>query len=322
LPDAPFPPAEELAANVRRLANLPPGIGPDDRHLHAGVVGFVEQFDYWYIRVMRGAVAQYRNLIVKRINPFIRRIEYEGLSASATATRLVEDYNNRNFVTAGGWALEKLAVATSPDSQKSPAAGIDAQRFDPTSGDYHLYVLKSGLVTRNSDIISQLKRNARQAEKVLKQDKGTGAVHANYAILAGKTTSTFEDGVRRPSSAEFWGEMFKLPQDQAIDLAFALAAEAGRLVRTDSSQHVVALKTLVTVYIGRVDAPDVVDWEFIARRNMRDPSTWRAEDRHRHRAALAALTASGYQFVQDAAAPEAAATEDGALSDNPSSDAG
>lgn len=159
----------EIAANVRRLSAVASGAGPDDAHIVAAVREFAGQFEFWYTRVMREAVAQYRTLIVKRINPFVRRIECDGLSAPETATRLVEDYNARNFVTAGGWALEALARHVSPHAKKSTAVGIDLEGEDPTSGDYHLFVLKSGLVTRNSDILEALKRNARQAEKLRRQ---------------------------------------------------------------------------------------------------------------------------------------------------------
>jgi hypothetical protein len=101
------------------------------------VRGFVQAFDYWYIRVMREAVPNYRNLIIKRINPFIRQIELEGCTAEQAAERMVEDYNSRNFVTAGGWALEEMAVAASPVAQKGSAEGIDLQRFNPATGAYH-----------------------------------------------------------------------------------------------------------------------------------------------------------------------------------------
>lgn len=285
----------EIVENVRRLSGVSADNGPDDAHIFAGVKGFVSAFDYWYIRVMREAVPQYRKLIIMRINPLIRRFEFEGLTAIETAQRLVEDYSRRNFVTAGGWALEELAVGASEDSQKSPAEGIDVQRYDVETGDYHLYVLKSGLVTRNSDIVKALKRNARQAEKLLRQGKGTGAIHANWAVLAGKTSSTFEDGVFRPSSAEFWSAMLGLPEEDAIELTLAMAAEAGRLVRRDASKHIEALVLLVADYIDDREAPGQVDWDFIATRTMRDKSTWNAEDQARHKKAMALLKAHGYE---------------------------
>jgi hypothetical protein len=159
----------ELVNNVRRLSGITDGRGPDDEHILAGVRGFVEAFDYWYIRVIREAVLQYRKLIIARINPFIRRVELEGLGAAEAACRLVEDYTRRNFVTAGGWALEELAIASSETMQKSAAAGVDAQRLDPTTSEYHLYLLKSGPVTRNSDIVNAIKTHGRQAEKLLRQ---------------------------------------------------------------------------------------------------------------------------------------------------------
>lgn len=283
-----------IVANTRKLSGIPADTGPDDAHILAAVRGFAGQFDFWYTRVMRGAVAQYRNLIIKRINPFIRRIECEGLSAESTASKLIEDYNARNFVTAGGWALEALAVQISPNGQKSTAAGIDVQRVDPQTADYHLYVLKSGLVTRNSDILSALKRNARKAEQLLRQGNSKTRVHAHYAIVAGKTASSFEDGINRPSSAEFWSHMTGLAEDQAIDLVLAVAAEAGRLVRRDAASHITAMKLLVADYISDRSTSAIVDWEFIARRNMEEASRWKADDIKRHQRALAALERTGY----------------------------
>jgi hypothetical protein len=243
---------------------------------------------------MRQAVSKYRLLIIKRINPLIRRIECDGLTAAQTAAKLVEDYNARNFVTAGGWALEALAVRVSPHAQKSGAEGIDVQRTDPATGEYHLYVLKSGLVTRNSDILGALKRNARQAEKLLRQAGQSTTVHAHYAILTGKTESSFEDGINRPSSAQVWSHMTELPEREALDLVLAIAAEAGRLVRRDVSEHLTAMKVVVADYIAVRDDPAVVDWPFLARRNMEAPAAWAAEDRQRHQRALQVLLGTGY----------------------------
>lgn len=288
---------QALVDSVRLLAGPLSGGGPDDVHILAGVRGFAEAFNYWYIRVVRQAAPQYRQLIIGRINPFIRRVELDGLDATQAANRLVEDYVRRNFVTAGGWALEELAIAASETMQKSAAEGIDAQRMDPGTSAYHLYILKSGLVTRNSDIVRSIKSHGRQAEKLLRQGRGTGGVNLNYAILAGKTASSFEDGVRRPSSAEFWSESLGLPEAEALELALAMAAEAGRLVTRDASSHIEALETLVRTYIAQPDGS--VDWDFIAKRNMQTPANWRAEDRGRHEAAEASLVATGYVMASE-----------------------
>lgn len=289
----PTPEEQQVVQSVRDLCGIPDTRGPSDQHLLAGVRGFVAAFDYWYIRVMRQAVPDYRNVIIKRINPFIRTIELEGCSANDAAGRLVEDYNSRNFVTAGGWALEEMAVTASPVAQKGSAVGIDIQRYSPDTGAYHLYVLKSGLVTRNSDILKSLKTNARLAAKILLQGRSTGNVEASYAIAAGKTSSTFEDGIRRPSSAEFWAEMMGLEPHEAVELAFAIAAEAGRLVRRDASKHIEAMKLLVREYIVARDGSSV-DWDFIRVRNMQAKEGWVAEDRQRHKRALKALESTGY----------------------------
>lgn len=288
----------ELANEARRLAGVDTDHGPDDAHILAGIRGFVDAFDYWYIRVLRAAVPEYRRLILARINPFIRRVELAGLSSDTAALRLVEDYARRNFVTAGGWALEELAIASSQTLQKSAAEGMDAQRLNPATGEYHLYVLKSGLVTRNSDIVKAIKTHGRQAERLLRQGRGTTNVHLNYAILAGKTSSTFEDGVRRPSSAEFWSEALALPEADAIELALAMAAVAGELVTSDASRHVSAMATLVGEYVREGNSANV-DWEFIARRNMSAKAGWAAEDNQRHLRAVATLKATGYVVHQD-----------------------
>lgn len=290
--------AASIATSVRALAKLPEGIGPDVVHISAGVRGFADAFTYWYSRVIAEAVPKYRTLIIKRINPFVRRIQLDGLDVKEAARRLVEDYDSRNFVTAGGWALERLASDASPDAQKSAAEGIDLQRVDPLTGDQYLYVMKSGLVTRNSDIVKALKRNSRQAEKLLRQDKSSGSVHANWAVVAGKTQSSFEDGVRRPSSAEFWGEILGLDESNGVNLALAIAAVAGQLLKSDLEEHLNALRLVVADYIATRDDEDVVDWEFIAMRNMQTPKNWQAEDRKRHKRAMERLAATGYTVIK------------------------
>jgi len=287
---------DEVIHNIRAISGITAEQGPDDDRLYAGVRAFVDQFDYWYIRVMREAVTKYRRLLIERINPFVRRMEFEGLTPGPMSTRLVEDYSRRNFVTAGGWAIEAMARAASVDAQKSPAVGIDLQRMDPETGDVHLYVVKSGPVTRNSDILAALKRNARQAERLLRQQKGQkGQVLAKYAIAAGKTSSTFEDGVWRPSSGEFWAEILGVSEEEAVRLILAIAAEAGRLVRQDAGEYVQSLEVLVAEYIRSPGDPAAVDWEFIGRRTLMKRETWREEDKARHQRALKALSDASVQ---------------------------
>jgi len=290
------PSAIELVAKIRESAKFFSKTGPSDKHIADAVVGFVEKFDYWYIRVMKAAVPKYRDLIIKRINPFIRSFECEGLSPLLTAEKLVGDYNSRNFVTAGGWAIEALATRVSPTAQKSSTIGIDLERIDPATGDHHLYVLKSGLVTRNSDIVSALKRNSRQAEKLLLQGKRYSKVFAHWAVVAGKTVSTFDDGIYRPSSAEFWSQIVGAPPQESVELVLAIATEAGRLVTRDASNHAAALVTLISEYISKPGNPDLVDWDFIALRNMEEKKVWLADDQKRHSAALKKLISTGYSI--------------------------
>lgn len=299
-----------IVASVREISGIPEGReGPSDAHIIAGVRGFAREFNYWYIRVIGKAVPKYRTTIIGRINPFIRRVEFGGMDLAACSDRLVEDYARRNFVTAGGWALEAMAIDGSPTAQKSATSGVDAQRVDPLTDDYHFYAFKSGTVTRNSDIVASIKFHGRKAEKLIRQTRSSGAVYLNYSVLTGKGESTFEDGVHRPSSAETWSQMFGLPQEQALELALAIAAEAGKLVRHDASVHLSALRTLVSAYLQTEERSDQMDWEFIARRTMQAKSAWRAEDAARHQRAWTALNDSGYEPYTEAD-EEATAPED------------
>ena len=288
-------PDSDLATLVREIAGPAIGTTIDDIYLAAGVKGFVEAFDYWYARVVRNTVPQYREKIVSRINPFVRRIEFDQIDAFGAASRLVDDWSNRNFVTAGGWAIEALATDSSSTAQKSAAEGIDLQRHDPETGAHHLYVLKSGPVTRNSDIIKALKVNSGKAERLLQQSsKGRDLqVVKNYAVASGRVSSTFEDGVRRPSAGELWSELLGLPEDEAVELALAMASVAAPLVKQDAGSHLQALKLLVFHYIANEYGE--VDWEFIATRTLRARENWRIDDERRHAHALEMLRESGYR---------------------------
>ncbi len=270
-----------------------------------GVLGFARAFDYWYARFLEEkAIPRYRSNIVARINPFIRPIDCFRLDARESAERIVDDYVRRNFVTASGWALEELATAASPNAQKSMAVGVDLQKFQTGSNDHHFYVLKSGPITRNSDILDALKRNARDAESRVRQRRGTGSVTANYVVMYGKLTTTHKDGVRRPSSAQFWAEILDLPVPDAIGLLTAMAEEAPRHMRNDAvKRHVSALKVLVADYIAERDSGQV-DWKFIAKRNMLPKKEWSAEDRDRHLRALQGLEIQGFKDLTCAADSE------------------
>lgn len=179
MPDEQSVDCERVVANVRALTGIAREVGPDDDHICAGVRGFVQAFDFRYIQVIRKAVPKYRTVIIGRINPLIRRFQLELLNAEDTAERLVTDWAARNFVTAGGFAIEALAIGLSADVQKSSTEGIDLQSFDPRTNSYHLYVLKSGAVTRNSDILKALKANSRKAEGILRSDRSVTGVTAN-----------------------------------------------------------------------------------------------------------------------------------------------
>lgn len=284
------------AALIRQAVGLGANEGPADAAIIAAVEGFAEQLEYWFTRVIAGSVSKYRPIIIRRINGFIRPIEFKGLSATEVANRLVSDYVNRNFVTAGGWAIEKMAIAIGKAGAKAAAKGIDLHRIDD-KGNHHLYVIKSGKVTRNSDILGGLKQHARDAEKLLKQGGAKISVFANYAVAAGAINSTFEDGIYRPSSGLFWSEITGLPEPMALALVLEIAKAAGIRVTRNTDPHVAALVTLVSSYIDDPNSPGSVDWPFLFKVTMTEKKGWQEEDRARHKQALAALAATGYQIA-------------------------
>jgi hypothetical protein len=93
----------------------------------------------------------------------------------------------------------------------------------------------------------------------------------------------------------------KLPENEAVDLALAIAAEAGRLIRSDASEHIQALKTVVGAYVASPNDPMQVDWGFLKVRNFQPKAVWAAEDKVRHARALEALKATGYGAAMDVA---------------------
>ena len=286
---------------VREAAGLEAGEGPSDATIKDAVVGFAGPFAFWFTRVIAEAVSDYRKLIVRRVNVLVRPIEFEGLTVSDVAARLVSDYVNRNFVTAGGWAIEGMAIAIAgaTGGRKSSSRGIDLESTDP-AGNRHLYVIKSGTVTRNSDILSKLKQHARDAEKLIRQGGAKIGVFAHYAVATGATSATYEDGIYRPSSGQFWSEITGLPEPKALALISEIAKAAGRQVTRDTDPHIGALVTLVQAYISDPAAPDQVDWPFVFKLTMTKKETWAAEDKVRHGCAITALKAAGYELATKA----------------------
>jgi hypothetical protein len=290
----------DISHNVRYRSGLDAEAGgPSDAAIVNGVRGFAREFRYWYNRVLDEAVPKYQTLIIDRINPMIRGMQLEGLSAQDVAIRLVADYAHRNYVTAGGWALEQLAIAASPRLRKSTAAGIDAEWHELGPPPVvNLYVIKSGTVTRNSDILKALKTHGQEAQKRLLQTDKRAIVRVYYIVTAGQKSSTFHDGVHRPSSAEFWAQTFAIDDEkQAIDLALAMAQEAGTLLRRFANEDALrALETTVAAFIASADDPTAVDWEFLAERNMIGSDEVRADSKVRHARAQQAAKTAGYHW--------------------------
>lgn len=187
-----------------------------------------------------------------------------------------------------------MAIGICKGSQKSAATGIDLQVHDPEKNSYRIYVVKSGSVTRNSDILSKLKENANKAEKIIRQGGNSSAnVQKFYAIAAGKTTSTFEDGIGRPSSGQLWADLTGLSPTRAVRLMVEIARHAGVLVQRDAAAAINALAILVGSYISEPGNPANVDWDFLGMRTTQEKASWKDEDRHRHLDAKKALNNAG-----------------------------
>jgi hypothetical protein len=301
LPTGPTGPTDaDIANNVRLRSGLDANAGgPSDAEIVSGVRGFARQFRFWYNRVLDEAVPKYQRLIIDRINPMIRGMQLEGLSAQEVASRLVSDYAHRNYVTAGGWALEQLAIDASPRLRKSAATGIDAEWYEPGPPlVVNLYVIKSGTVTRNSDILKALKTHGQEAQKRLLQTDKKAIVRVHYIVTAGQKSSTFHDGVYRPSSAEFWAQTFAIDDEkQAIDLALAMAQEAGTLLRGFANEDALrALEAVVAAFIATPDDSTAVDWTFLAERNMIGGEEGKADSKVRHARAQQAVKNTGYSW--------------------------
>ena len=133
----------------------------------------------------------------------------------------------------------------------------------------------------------------------------------NYIVAAGKNTSTFKDSVHRPSSAEFWAEVTELEEQRAVNLVVAITNEAGRLVQSDASEYIHALRTLLATYLAEPTDSTRIDWAYLKRRLFSQRPSWAAEDKLRHQAALAALKTTGFVKVSEVAA--AAAREEAEL---------
>lgn len=287
-----------MVVQLRKTCAISPDEGPTDTDISNAIDNFAGQFDYWYDRVMAHAVPKYRDVVISRINPFVRGIEFQAMSPPEAADNLVRDYANRNFVTAGGWAIEAMAIALGGKNSKAAATGIDLHKIDPATGAQHLYVIKSGKVTRNSDILAALKRHAAQAQKLLIQGGSKVQVFANYAVAAGATESTYSDHVHRPSSARFWSEVTELDEDKAMMLAYEVSKAAANIIRREAQPHIEAMKLLVGSYIADPKDATRVDWAFLFDRSMKTKAVWKDEDAMRHQAGMTRLTATAYTLIK------------------------
>jgi hypothetical protein len=278
----------DVAAAIRARVGLADSEGPSVENIEAAVNVYVESFDFWYHQQWNTIRKNYVARLVRRINPFVRRGQLGDCTAQALADALIADWDSRNFVTAGGQALEAMAIAAGPNCQKAIAEGVDIQRSEPADPRVlHLYVVKSGAVTRNTDIVGSMKTNLRKAEKLALQNAGTKSVRLNYATCVGTPNSTLADGVHRPSSARFWSEILELDESRAIKLVWAITEEgARRISRPDLNRQ--ALRAQVEAYVATEDGKRMVDWEFLIKVVTLPLEQYKLEHRQRDLAAVKA----------------------------------
>lgn len=279
------------AEAIRTKAGLGPGEGPDAAQIKAAVELYVGQYDAWYGKQWQQILKLYHSRIIRRINPFVRRAQHGDCSARELAEAVVADWDSRNFVTAGGQALEALAIAIGPHCQKAIAEGVDIQRADPADpATFHLYTVKSGAVTRNTDIVSKMKTNLRKAAMLAKQNPAIKNVRLNYATCVGTVNSTDADGILRPSSARFWAEVTDLPEDKAVRLLTVITSEAARWIQWPVANRE-ALMAKVAVYIDELPSTGRPDWEYLVRCVTQPTKAYSAAHKKRHALAESAAAA-------------------------------
>lgn len=265
------------AGQIRATVGLARATGPSARKIQRALQTYVEQFDFWYTAQWTTILGNYVERVVRRINPYVRRAQHGDCTPEELATALVADWDSRNFVTAGGQALEAMAIDLGKDCEKAGAEGVDIERRPPRDpATVHLYVVKSGAVTRNTDIVGKMKQNLRAAARRLQQNPGVRNVVLNYATCVGTTNSTNADGVLRPSSARFWSEIMDVPEDKAMALVWAVTnAAAAVITRPEVNRR--ALVTQVAAYIANPRSPTRIDWEFLVKTVSKPPRSYRAE---------------------------------------------
>lgn len=289
-PPPPLPSSEHAitlarAQEMRAAAGLAEGEGPSPARIQRAVSVYVQQFDWWYGKQLRQIMDSYVEKIVRRINPYVRRAQLGDCTATDLAEAAIASWESRNFATAGGNALEALAIAIGPNCQKAVGTGLDIQRVSPEDLEtLSLYVLKSGAITRNSDILAKMKQNVRKAEQLARQHPGTKVVRLNYAIAAGTFTNTFSDGVHRPSSPQFWSEIMELQQDKAIRLLWLVTDEAAKHIRSIERNRK-SLVAKVAAYLAKEGTTDEADWDFLLKVANHPWRTYKAEHERRKRRA-------------------------------------
>jgi hypothetical protein len=286
------------AAAIRKAVGLGVGEGPSPERIQRAVQAYVEEFDRWYVDQWDRILKLYVKRVVRRANPYVRRAQHGDCTPAVLAAELVSDWDSRNFVTAGGWAMEAMAIELGQHCRKAAAEGVDIELCDPAEpSSVSLYVIKSGSVTRNTDIVGKMKDNLRAAEARLRQNKKVKHVTLNYATCVGTLATTFADGVRRPSSAAFWAEITGTEEERAMALVWAVASKAAEsIVRPTRLRD--ALIAQVATYVAREDAPGRVDWEFLVRIVSEPPRTYVEE----HKARDASARAAGAKVMDPKAA--------------------
>jgi hypothetical protein len=261
------------------------GVGPSPERIQAAVQVYVSQFDFWYTKQWTSILDDYVERMVRRANPYVRRTQHGDCSPTDFAEALVSDWDSRNFVTAGGQALEAMAIAIGEHCKKAAAEGVDIERRVPADpSTVHLYVVKSGAVTRNTDIVGSMKKNLRAAGKRLMQNHGIKNVVLNYATCVGTTNSTMADGVLRPSSARFWSEITDVGEAQAMSLVWGVTEAAASSVSRPTKNRA-ALVAQVASYVEDQADKRRMDWAFLVKTVSEPTASYRAEHERRDKAA-------------------------------------
>lgn len=140
--------------------------------------------------------------VIKNKNPYLYRAS--GIrTCEDLVRRVLQDYVSASVEGYFGKFFEAVARVVSGGVKPVGGGEVD---LDVRIGEVaHLYVIKSGAKGFNSSSYDKAKRDLNSAERRLRQDRVR--TEKKIAFAYGRKRTTFEEGIERLSSQQFWAEV-------------------------------------------------------------------------------------------------------------------